>query len=171
MSECPRLSILGLVAGALKDASVAGSEPLAGVPMLATGLPVEDDLAGEAAVNPEVAVGTTAGDGSVEIADEGFVRPNVTTREHALFHTSGQQAALVGDFCGGIAHGVGAEVHAVTLEVGDALDDSATELEFDEQTDGFGPAVRGFKVELKECRWLFGFGRFVLAWPRQFMIV
>jgi hypothetical protein len=59
----------------------------------------------------------------------------------------------------------------VTLEVGDALDDSATELEFDEQTDGFGPAVRGFKVELKECRWLFGFGRFVLAWPRQFMIV
>jgi hypothetical protein len=62
---------IGLVAVALKDAFVVGSEPLAGVPMLATGLPVEDDVAGEAAVNPEVAVGTAAGDGSVEIADEG----------------------------------------------------------------------------------------------------
>jgi hypothetical protein len=105
----------------LKDAFEFGSEPLAGVPMLATGLPVEDDVAGEAAVNPEVAVRATAGDSSVEIADEGFVRPNVAIREHTLFHASDKQAALVGDFGGGIAHGVGAEVHTVTLEVEDAL--------------------------------------------------
>jgi hypothetical protein len=66
--------------------------------MLATGLPVEDDVAGEAAVNPEVAVGTAAGDGSVEIADEGFVRSNVATREHALFHAQDAAQIEVGGF-------------------------------------------------------------------------
>lgn len=37
----------------------------------------------------------------------------------------------------------------------DAQGDSATEFEFDERADGCGPAVRRFKLELKECRWLF----------------
>jgi hypothetical protein len=37
----------------------------------------------------------------------------------------------------------------------DAQDDSATKFEFDERADVCGPLVRGFKLELKECRWLF----------------
>jgi hypothetical protein len=37
----------------------------------------------------------------------------------------------------------------------DAQDDSATEFEFDERADGRGTVVRGFKLELKECRRLF----------------
>lgn len=37
----------------------------------------------------------------------------------------------------------------------DAQDDSATEFEFYEWADGCGPVVRGFKLELKEYRWLF----------------
>ena len=37
----------------------------------------------------------------------------------------------------------------------DAQDDAATEFEFDVRADGCGPLVRGFKLELKECRWLF----------------
>jgi hypothetical protein len=53
---------IGLVAIALKDAFVVGAEPLARVPVLAVGLPVEDEVAGEAAVNPEVTVGAAAGE-------------------------------------------------------------------------------------------------------------
>ena len=37
----------------------------------------------------------------------------------------------------------------------DAQDDSATQFEFYERADGCGPVVRRFKLELKECRWLF----------------
>jgi len=108
---------IGLVAVALKDAFVVGAKPLARVPMFATGLPVEDDITGEAAVDPEVAVGAAAGNGFVEIADEGFVRSNIAAFEHALFHERNEQAALVGDFRGNVAHGVGAEVDSVTLFV------------------------------------------------------
>ena len=46
---------IGLVAVALKDAYVVGSEPVADVLVFAAGLPVENDIAGEAAVNPKVA--------------------------------------------------------------------------------------------------------------------
>jgi hypothetical protein len=68
-----------LVAIALKEALVVGPEPLARVPVLAAGLPVEDDVAGEAAVNPEVAVRTSAGDEFVEIADECFIGPDISS--------------------------------------------------------------------------------------------
>ena len=53
----------------------------------------------------------------------------------------------------------------------DAQDDSATEFEFDERADGCGPAVRGFKLELKEWRWLFRVREIRDGWPRQFMSV
>lgn len=66
--------------------------------VLATGLPVEDDISGGAAVNPEVAVGTGARYGFVEIVNEGFVCSNVAGLEHALFHLPEQQAAPVGMF-------------------------------------------------------------------------
>ena len=112
---------IGLVAVTLKDAFVVGSEPVARVVMFAAGLPVEYNVAGEAAVNPEVAVRTSAGDEFVEVADEGFIGPDITAFEHALFDESDEQAALVGDFGGGVAHGVGAEVHSVPLLVEDVL--------------------------------------------------
>lgn len=83
--------------------------------VLATGLPVEDDISGGAAVNPEVAVGTGARYGFVEIVNEGFVCSNVAGLEHALFHLPEQQAAPVSNVCGGVSNSVGVEVHAVTL--------------------------------------------------------
>jgi hypothetical protein len=43
----------------------------------------------------------------------------------------------------------------------DAQNDSATEFEFDERANGYGPGVRGCELELKECRWLFGGREFV----------
>ena len=105
------------VAIALQNPFEVRTEPLGGVAVLAAGLPVEDDVAARAAVDPEVAARAAAGMKPVEVADEGLVGTDQTACQHAILHARDEDAELVGDLVGSVAHGALAEVHAVALEV------------------------------------------------------
>lgn len=108
---------IGLVAIALEDAFVFRAEPVAYMPMFATRLPVENDFAGETAINPEIASGAALRNGLVEVTNVGLVGPDIMTFEHVPFHEFDKQATLISDFRSGVAHGVGADINAVTLLV------------------------------------------------------
>lgn len=108
---------VGLVGVAEQGALEVLAHPFGEVAVLAAGLPVEDDVAGQTAVNPEVALPAAAGGVPVEAAHGRFVGADDATREHAFLHTGDEDAELAADFRGGVVHGVFGDVHAMAPQV------------------------------------------------------
>ena len=108
---------VGFVGIAAEDAFEIGADPVVEVVVFAAKLPVEEDVSVEAFVEPEATASGGAGFIGIEVAGFGFVRSQVSTLEHVLLHECNEDAALVGDEAGSVAHGLFGEVNPVTVLV------------------------------------------------------